>query len=239
MKTFIDKPNAVNYEERILNIIKGFSIAAGLPWHLTDEVYLPVNYDGQFHWVLTVIVLKERCIKIYDSMCSSKIKKVQREILKITIMLPKYLEKTHFFEQKDRTDWSALECYKGNKKSDPFKVKYITGIAQHANSSLYVSHSFFIKPFTNVMLLIFFKTLCRDCGLFVAAYAEFLIDGLQVPSSGIVAESLRMRYASLLWNYGFMKAQNGYVSENDDPQRVHGPKPKLILLDANDVVNIE
>ena len=74
---------------------------------------------------------------------------------------------------------------------------------------------------------------------FCATYGEFLSDGLQVPSSGIVVESLRMRYASLLWNYGFMKAQNGYVSDNEDPQRVCGPKPKLILPNANDVVDIE
>jgi len=158
LKTYIDQDAEVDYEERILNIIKGFSTAAGLPWHLTDEVYLPVNCDGLFHWVLTVIVLKERCIKVYDSMYSSKNRKVQREILKIATMLPKYLEKTHFFEQKDRTDWSALECYKFVKKSNPFEVKYISGIAQQSSSSLYVSHSFFFKPFTNVMLLIFFKT---------------------------------------------------------------------------------
>ena len=58
----------------------------------------------------------------------------------------------------------------------------------------------------------------RDCGIFIAAYAEYLSDGLQVPSCGISADTLRLRYASLLWNYGILKARNGYVSDNEDPE---------------------
>uniref|UniRef100_M1DT43 Ulp1 protease family, C-terminal catalytic domain containing protein n=1 Tax=Solanum tuberosum TaxID=4113 RepID=M1DT43_SOLTU len=50
----------------------------------------------------------------------------------------------------------------------------------------------------------------QDCGLFVAAYVEFLSDGLQVPSDEISSETLHMRYASLLWNSGILKARSGY-----------------------------
>ncbi|KAG5631126.1 hypothetical protein H5410_002843 [Solanum commersonii] len=73
------------------------------------------------------IVLKEWCIKVYDSMSSSKTnRKLTVEIQKLSTMLPKDYER------------------------------------------------------------------------FVAAYAEFLSDGLQVPSYGIISQSLRTRYASLL-----------------------------------------
>ncbi|KAK4721770.1 hypothetical protein R3W88_012003 [Solanum pinnatisectum] len=48
-------------------------------------------------------------------------------------------------------------------------------------------------------------------------YADFLSDGLQIPSDGIISQSLRLRYASLLWNYGILKARSGYVSNNEDP----------------------
>ncbi|PHT58913.1 hypothetical protein CQW23_01276 [Capsicum baccatum] len=41
----------------------------------------------------------------------------------------------------------------------------------------------------------------RDCSPFVAAYAEYLSDGLQVPNDGLDAELLRKRYAALLWKY--------------------------------------
>ncbi|PHU07059.1 hypothetical protein BC332_23548 [Capsicum chinense] len=57
-----DNENAVN------NIIKEFFIPDGLPWHLVDEVYVPINCNQNFHWVLAVIALKDRCIRVYDSL---------------------------------------------------------------------------------------------------------------------------------------------------------------------------
>ena len=59
---------------------------------------------------------------------------------------------------------------------------------------------------------------CRDCRLFVVAYAEFLSNVLEVPPCGISVDTLRMRYASLLWNYGIINALNDYVSNNEDPK---------------------
>ncbi|KAK4726915.1 hypothetical protein R3W88_031832 [Solanum pinnatisectum] len=152
--------NAVpEYENKIIGTIKGFGILARLPWHLIDEVYVPVNCNGEFHKVLAVIALKELRIK-------------------------------------------------GKNKSHPFEVIHVTGIAQQASNSL-------------------------DCGIFVVAYAEFL-SGLQIPSEGIISQSLCLRYASLLWNYGILKARSGYVSNNKDPQN---PRPKKAkFIDENVVV---
>ncbi|PHT93957.1 hypothetical protein T459_01839 [Capsicum annuum] len=56
------QPEVFRNEECLINIIKGFSIPAGLPWHLVDEVYIPINYGDEFHWVLAFVVLKERRI---------------------------------------------------------------------------------------------------------------------------------------------------------------------------------
>ena len=49
--------------------------------------------------------------------------------------------------------------------------------------------------YQNVILLYFLinDIPCRDCGIFVAAYAEFLSDGVEVPSCGISADTFRMR----------------------------------------------
>ncbi|PHT76167.1 hypothetical protein T459_19689 [Capsicum annuum] len=49
-------------EECLINTIKGFSIPAGLPSHLVDEVYILINCGDEFHWVLALIILKERHI---------------------------------------------------------------------------------------------------------------------------------------------------------------------------------
>ncbi|PHU28720.1 hypothetical protein BC332_00813 [Capsicum chinense] len=109
----LQQPEVFRNEKCLINIIKGFSISAGLPWHLVDEVYIPINYGDEFHWVLVVIVLKERRIRIYDS---------------------------------------------------------------------------------------------RNCGPFIATYAEYLSDGLQVPNDRLDTGLLRKRYAALLWKYGEAKA---------------------------------
>ncbi|KAF3671663.1 hypothetical protein FXO38_06477 [Capsicum annuum] len=42
-------------KECLINIIKGFSIPAGLPWNLIDEVYIPINCGDEFHGVLAVV----------------------------------------------------------------------------------------------------------------------------------------------------------------------------------------
>ncbi|PHT99436.1 hypothetical protein BC332_31631 [Capsicum chinense] len=67
-------------EECLINIIKGFSIPAGLPWHLVDEVYIPINCGDEFHWVLAVVVLKERRIQVYDLMLRRRSSGLSSEI---------------------------------------------------------------------------------------------------------------------------------------------------------------
>uniref|UniRef100_M1D9V7 Ulp1 protease family, C-terminal catalytic domain containing protein n=1 Tax=Solanum tuberosum TaxID=4113 RepID=M1D9V7_SOLTU len=136
---YIDNASVVPENEyKTVGTIKGFGIPVGLSWHLTDEVYVPVNCNGECHWILAVIVLKEQCIKVYDSMSSSRTnRKLCAEIQKLSTMLPKFLESSRFFEQKDRTNWSVLESYQGKNKSHPFEVIHVTGNAQQASNSLY------------------------------------------------------------------------------------------------------
>ncbi|PHT70872.1 hypothetical protein T459_25976 [Capsicum annuum] len=56
-----------------------------------------------------------------------------------------------------------------------------------------------------------------DCGPFLATYAEYLSDGLQVPNDGLDVGLLRKRYAALLWKYGEAKSQNLYATDIKDP----------------------
>ncbi|KAF3653830.1 putative protein EIN4-like [Capsicum annuum] len=78
------------------------------------------------------------------------------------------------------TDWSMIEVYR-DKMANPFDVQYVDQISQQTIGIL-------------------------DCGPFVAAYTEYLSDGLQVPNDGLDAGLLRKRYAALLWKYREMKA---------------------------------
>ncbi|PHU23617.1 hypothetical protein BC332_08724 [Capsicum chinense] len=71
---------------------------------------------------------------------------------------------------------------------------------------------------------------------FVAAYAEYLSDGLQVPNDGLDSILLRKRYAALLWKYGEVKAQKPYATDVKDPRR---PKPNSTVLDEEQLVHID
>ena len=88
----LDRARVVLVHERsIINVMKGFSIPAGLPWHLVDDVYIPINYDGNFYWVLAVVELNKRLIRVYDSSLGTRKLVYSEEIKKLSRMLPSYL----------------------------------------------------------------------------------------------------------------------------------------------------
>lgn len=89
-------------EGSITNIINEFFISAKLPCHIVDEVYVLINYDDECHWVLVLIVLKERFIWVYDSLLGIRKRDPSNEIHKLTVMLPTYLSDNEFF-LKDKT----------------------------------------------------------------------------------------------------------------------------------------
>ncbi|PHT70538.1 hypothetical protein T459_25642 [Capsicum annuum] len=148
------QPEIFQNEEWLINIIKGFSIPAGLLWHLVDEVYIPINYGNEFLWVLAVVVLKERRIQVYDLMSRRRRFGLSSEIQTLAKILPTYLDMSGFLDQKVRTDWSMIEAY-WDKMADPFDLQYIDRISQQTIGNL-------------------------DCDPFIAAYAEYLSDGLQI-----------------------------------------------------------
>ncbi|PHU00236.1 hypothetical protein BC332_30023 [Capsicum chinense] len=110
-KDKMDKSKVFQTKEFLINIIKGFSISTGLPWHLVDEVYIPINCGDEFHWVLAVVVLKERCIRVYDSMSRRRRFRHSFEVQKLAKILPTYLDMSDFLDQKVHTDWSTIKAY--------------------------------------------------------------------------------------------------------------------------------
>ncbi|PHT55228.1 hypothetical protein CQW23_03714 [Capsicum baccatum] len=113
------------------------------------------------------------------------------KIQKLVKILPTYLDMSGFLDQKVRTDWSKIEAYR-DKMANPFNAQYVDRIAQQTIGIL-------------------------DCGLFVAAYAEYFSDGLQVPNDGLDAGLLHKRYAALLWKYGEAKTHKSYATDVKDP----------------------
>ncbi|PHT55290.1 hypothetical protein CQW23_03776 [Capsicum baccatum] len=72
--------------------------------HLVDEVYIPINCGDEFHWVLAVVVLKERGIRVYNSMSRMRRSGPLSEIQKLAKLLPTYLDMSGFLDQKYLSD---------------------------------------------------------------------------------------------------------------------------------------
>ncbi|PHU05333.1 hypothetical protein BC332_26155 [Capsicum chinense] len=129
-------------ENAITNTINESCILVVLPWHMVDEVYVPVDREKKIHWVLTIIVLKERVIRVYDSLSSKRKSEPPNKIRKLAVMLSTYLSDIVIFEKTNRTDWSTLKAYKGKLgqqtgliSHNSFDVEYIQNIPQQASNS--------------------------------------------------------------------------------------------------------
>ncbi|KAF3685141.1 hypothetical protein FXO37_00920 [Capsicum annuum] len=117
---------------------KVFNIPAGLPWYLVNKVYILINCGDEFYWMLVVVTLKERHIRVYDSMYRRRCSGQSSEIQKLAKILPTYLDISGFLEQKVRTDWSTIEAYR-NKMDNPFDIQYVEGILQQTIGILYAA----------------------------------------------------------------------------------------------------
>ncbi|KAG5615767.1 hypothetical protein H5410_015591 [Solanum commersonii] len=198
----IDRASVASiYKRSITNIIKGLEIRAALPWLLVDDVYILVNCRGQFHWVLAVVELKNRVIKVYDSSLGSRKKAILFEIKMLSKMLPSYLMDSVFFEKIERINFVDCDAYKDNNYG-----------------SLLEAQVLFMVEFAQDIIQ------QKNCGLYVATFTEYLSDQIEISLVDFLPEYLRKKYGALLWSYGSEKAKGAYVSENDDP-----PKPKSVV----------
>ncbi|KAF3619704.1 hypothetical protein FXO37_33588 [Capsicum annuum] len=59
-----------------------------------------------------------------------------------------------------------------------------------------------------------------DCGVFVAAFAEYFLDGLQISNHLDDIDVIRIRYGVLLWDYGKKKQSQCAVSEDESTGRL-------------------
>ncbi|KAF3623414.1 hypothetical protein FXO37_31876 [Capsicum annuum] len=63
----------------------------------------------------------------------------------------------------------------------------------------------------------------KDCGIYVATYAEFLIGGQGVSNQEFDIALLCTRYAALLWDYDPKKKESGAMSDDEEPAKIHRP----------------
>ena len=72
----------------------------------------------------------------------------------------------------------------------------------------------FFNIFYYFFVVLIFLVLCSDCGAFVLSFAEYLLEGRNIPTN-LNIEEMRSRYTVSLYSYGKLKQSECIDSEYD------------------------
>ncbi|XP_075076878.1 uncharacterized protein LOC107829403 [Nicotiana tabacum] len=165
----------IDRSDDIMEYMKGFRMHCNTPWHQVDHVLFPINLAEIWHWILGCVSFHKRCFYVYDSLRSRKHKKaIQKVAEAYAVLIPLFLVSIEFYNQRsDIVVENGLHM--GKKLTNPFDIKLITNLPTQQNS---------------------------DRGVYVACFAEYIIEDLPIPVANFDVDGLRARFGILLWHYG-------------------------------------
>ncbi|XP_070005144.1 uncharacterized protein [Nicotiana sylvestris] len=112
---------------------------------------------------------------------------------KFSIIIPLYLSCTGFYGKRNDIDFKTTKAYIEKPVTDPFNIQWMVAeIPQQKEGSL-------------------------DCGVFVAAFAEYVSLGdLAIQKEDLSdIDQHRRRYGALRWDYATKKQEDGSISESE------------------------
>ncbi|XP_070005764.1 uncharacterized protein [Nicotiana sylvestris] len=178
--------NLITETDPIVEYILGYFLRCNVPWSTVDEIIFPINLSDKWHWILARLSFIDLHIYVYDSMSGARQNSaVRRSVESYSVLLPYFLHRIGF--------WDTKENPMGIPANDPFEIHVVDGLPTQDNTCYLV---------------------CSDCGVYVAAFAEYIIQGSNIPKA-IDIDGIRNRYGILLWDYG-VKKQRGYATSDDE-----------------------
>ncbi|MCD7459257.1 hypothetical protein HAX54_040457 [Datura stramonium] len=85
-----------------------------------------------------------------------------------------------------------------NTQSESFDVKFVDNLPQQPYSSI-------------------------ECGVFIAAYTEFLSNGVDIRAFDFDVNMHQHRYGALLWEYAYQKIEGEAISDNEQQTKTNRP----------------
>ncbi|KAH0769827.1 hypothetical protein KY290_013808 [Solanum tuberosum] len=187
-KKFIENngdSDVVKPEHDIAKYILGEFVFSNRPWHTVDHILFPLCVDEQ--WVMARLSFKDRSIYVYDSMGDAAFRaNIRSSIDAYRFIIPLFLLILNFFEK--RTDIQLNDGpYKNKALVDPFNVVMIEDLPLQQ---------------------------AADRDIYVALFAARFICGRNVFDNEFDVNTQRIKFGSLLWNYGKMKLEEHITSES-------------------------
>ncbi|XP_019256973.1 PREDICTED: uncharacterized protein LOC109235352 [Nicotiana attenuata] len=192
----------IDRSDDIMEYMKGLRMYCNTPWHQVDHVLFPINLAENWHWILGCVSFHKRCFYVYDLLRSRKHKKaIQKVAEAYVVLISLFLVSIEFYNQRsDIVEQNGLHM--GKELTDPFEIEMITNLPTQQNS---------------------------DCRVYVACFAEYIIEDLPIPVANFDVDGLRARFGILLWHYGRNKKLHGESSESEAPvapKKTRGKKRK-------------
>ncbi|PHT45002.1 hypothetical protein CQW23_14160 [Capsicum baccatum] len=161
--------------------------------YMTDFGSGSVNV-ARIHWVLIVLSFNDRCLYVYDSYrfaCHNA--SVADMMRKLSKLIPAYLANSNFYKKRG-IDFSFHPRYIGREEESFLDVVHVDDLPHQSAGSL-------------------------DCGVYVAAYAEYISHEKGVLPGFFDVEALHTRYVALLWSHGTQKIEKNTVRDDKSSDR--------------------
>ncbi|XP_059310658.1 uncharacterized protein LOC132062017 [Lycium ferocissimum] len=106
-------PSIITPEHDVAQVIRGYKILANISWDKVDYVIIPINVGTKFHWVLSLLSIKKRCLYVYDSLPGGKVhtNAVTNILEKLAMMIPLFFNSIGFYGKRDDIDWNNEPAY--------------------------------------------------------------------------------------------------------------------------------
>ncbi|KAH0658168.1 hypothetical protein KY289_026916 [Solanum tuberosum] len=190
-----DENYKVKDSDDIARYICGRRLLASTSWDKVDYILFPLNIKEGCHWILVVFDIVQRFLEVYDSFparggVNFEVKNI---VEMLSIVLLYYLSVVKFYDK--RPELKATPKYSGIDEFEKIEFHFITkGVPRQQDDSL-------------------------DCGVFVAAFAEFVSNGQHILNQQVKADILRKRFGAILWEYARRKQASDLQSEDERPER--------------------
>ncbi|XP_060965417.1 uncharacterized protein LOC133034364 [Cannabis sativa] len=143
--------NSIKKDSKAAAYIAGFYMLCSKPWAKLDFVLMPVNVIVLTHWILCILDIKMRCLKVLNSMRFGRYKNNSESFVRaFAVIIPILLSHVNFYEGRKDIDRSSKH-WQGKKDTDAFDIVVIDNLPQQEDS---------------------------DCGVFIIKYAHFFMHGL-------------------------------------------------------------
>ncbi|KAH0634893.1 hypothetical protein KY284_037679 [Solanum tuberosum] len=190
-----DENYKVKDSDDIARYICGRRLLASTSWDKVDYILFPLNIKEGCHWILVVFDIGQRSLEVYDSFpardgVNFEVKNI---VEMLSIVLPYYLSVVKFYDRCP--ELKATPKYSGIDEFEKIEFHFITkGVPRQQDDSL-------------------------DCGVFVAAFAEFVSNGQHILNQQVKTDILRKRFGAILWEYARRKQASDLQSEDERPKR--------------------